>query len=169
MYEGEESQLSGYSLQEKAAYPHEVQQHPSSCNLLNHTNTAVNLDYSSLPTHPIAQDRNIIHNTDKKVAYTQFQDTGLSRFPEKVQWEASSAEPSAAFQSINATHRTAIQPSDSLMNTPTLWVANISAWRRSVFPSSKLTDLLNTHLEFPIHSLWPAAELLPQPSYVMSS
>ena len=26
----------------------------------------------------------------------------------------------------NATHRTAIQPSDSLMNTPTLWVANIA-------------------------------------------
>ena len=62
-----------------------------------------------------------------------------------------------------------IQPSDSLMNTPTLWVANISAWRRSAFPSSKLTDLLNTRSEFPIHSLWPAAELLPQPLYVTSS
>ena len=55
------------------------------------------------------------------------------------------------------------------MNTPTLWVANISAWRRSVFPSSKLTNLFNTRLEFPIHSLWPAAELSPQPSYVTSS
>ena len=36
----------------------------------------------------------------QKVAYTQFQDTGLSRFPEKVQWETSSAEPLAPFQSI---------------------------------------------------------------------
>ena len=163
VYGGEESLLSGYSLQEKAAYPHEVQQHPSSCNLLNHTNSAVYLAYSCLSTRPIAQNRNIKHNIDKKVAYKQFQDRGLSRFP------ASSAEPSAAFQSINATHRTVIQPSDSLMNTPTLWVANISAWRWSVFPRSKLMDLLNTSLEFPIHSLWPAAELLPQPSYVTSS
>ena len=163
VYGGEESLLSGYSLQEKAAYPHEVQQHPSSCNLLNHTNSAVYLAYSCLSTRPIAQNRNIKHNIDKKVAYKQFQDRGLSRFP------ASSAEPSAAFQSINANHRTVIQPSDSLMNTPTLWVANISAWRWSVFPRSKLMDLLNTSLEFPIHSLWPAAELLPQPSYVTSS
>ena len=46
---------------------------------------AVNLDYSCVPTLPIAQNRNIIHNIDTKVAYTQFQDTGLSRFPEKVQ------------------------------------------------------------------------------------
>ena len=38
------------------------------------------------------------------------------------------------------------------MNTPTLWVANISAWRRSVFLSSKLTNLLNMCLEFPVHS-----------------
>ena len=161
VHRGEESLLSGYSIQEKAAYPHEVQQHPSSCNLLN---SAVYLAYSCLPSHPIAQNRNIKHNIDKKMAYKQFQDRGLSRFPEIVQWETSSAEPSVAFQSINATHHTAIQPSDSLMNTPTLWVANISAWRRSVFPRSKLMDLLNTRLEFPIHSLWPAAELLPQPS-----
>ena len=61
-----------------------VQQHPSSCNLLNHTNSAVNLDYSCLPTRPIPQNRNIIYNIDKKVAYKQFQDTGLSRFPEIV-------------------------------------------------------------------------------------
>ena len=87
------------------------------------------------------------------MAYKQFQDGGLSRFPEIVQWETSSAEPSAAFQPINATHHAAIRPSDSLMNTPTLWVANISAWRRSVFPRSKLMDLLNMRLEFPIHSL----------------
>ena len=46
---------------------------------------------------------------------------------------------------------------------------NISAWRRSLFPRSKLMDLLKTRLEFPIHSLWPAAELLPQPSYMTSS
>ena len=129
VYRGEESLLSGYSLQEKAAYPHEVQQHPSSCNLLNHTNSAVYLVYSCLPTRPIAQNRNIKHNIDKKVAYKQFQDRGLSRFPETVQWETSSAEQSAAFQSINATHHTATHPSDSLMDTPTLWVANISAWR----------------------------------------
>ena len=142
---------------------------PAAVTNLNHTNSAVNLAYSCLPTRPIAQNRNIMHNIDKKVAYKQFQDRGLSRFPEIVQWKTSSAEPSAAFQSINATHRTAIQPLDSLMNTPTLWVANISAWRRSVFPRSKLMNLLNTRLEFPIHSLWPAAELLPQPSYVTSS
>ena len=118
VYGGEESLLSGYSLQEKAAYPHEVQQHPSSCNLLNHTNSAVYLVYSCLSTRPIAQNGNVKHKLDKKVAYKQFQDRGLSRFPEIVQWETSSAEPSAAFQSINATLRTVIQPSDSLMNTP---------------------------------------------------
>ena len=49
------------------------------------------------------------------------------------------------------------------MNTPPLMEAIISA-----FLHSKLMDLLNTHLEFPIPSLWPAAEDLPQPSYVMS-
>ena len=103
VYGGEESLLSGYSLQEKVAYPHEVQQHPSSCNLLNHTNSAVYLAYSCLPTRPIAQNRNIKHNIDKKVAYKQFQDRGLSRFPEIVQRETSSAEPSVAIQSINAT------------------------------------------------------------------
>ena len=95
VYGGEESLVSGYSLQEKAAYPHAVQQHPSSCNLLNHTNSAVNLAYSCLPTRPIAQNRNIKHNI---VAYKQFQDRGLSRFPEIVQWETSSAEPQLSSQ-----------------------------------------------------------------------
>ena len=59
-------------------------------------------------------------------------------------------------------------PLASLMKTPPLRVAILSAWRRSVLPCCKLMDLFSTRLEFPIHSLWPAAEVLPQPSYVMS-
>ena len=41
----------------------------------------------------------------------------------------------------------------SLMNELTPWVAIISAWKQSVFLRSKLMDLLNTHLQFHIHSL----------------
>ena len=54
------------------------------------------------------------------------------------------------------------------MKTPPLWVAILSAWRRSVLLCCKLMDLFSMHLEFSIHSLWPAAEVLPQPLYVMS-
>ena len=68
------------------------------------------------------------------------------------------------FQAINASHRTPIWPLASLMKTPPLWVAILSAWRRSVLPCCKMKDLFSTHLEFPIHSLWPAAEVLPQPT-----
>ena len=68
-----------------------------------------------------------------------------------------------AFQAVNATHRTPIRPLASLMKTPALWVAIISAWRQSVFLCCKLMDLFSTHLEFPIHSLWSAAEVLSQP------
>ena len=37
--------------------------------LIGHTNSAVNVAYSCLPTCPIAQNTNIIHSIDKKVAY----------------------------------------------------------------------------------------------------
>ena len=88
-----------------------------------------------MPSHlPHCTKQKYYTQIDKKVAYKQFQD---SRFPEIVQWETASAEP--------------------------------SAWKRSVFLCSKLINLLNTRLEFPIYSLWPAAELLSRPSYVMSS
>ena len=80
----------------------------------------------------------------QKMIYKQFQDRALSHFREVAQWKTSSAEPLVAFLSINTTHHTAKQPLDSLYEyTNYIRVANISAWRRSVFPRSKLVDLLN--------------------------
>ena len=49
-----------------------------------------------------------------------------------------------------------------LMITPPLQVVITSAWEWLVFPCSKLMILPNTCLEFPIHFLQPATEVLSQ-------
>ena len=83
----------------------------SSCNLLNQTNWAVNLACSCLPTHPVAQNRNIrwLTNSSRQRSWM---------FSRSSTLEISSAKTLEAFQPVYTTHRMAIQPSDSLMNTP---------------------------------------------------
>ena len=71
------------------------------------------------------------------------------------------------FQAINNMHRTPIWLLASLMKTPPLQVAIISTWRQSV--SVYETDgPSSTHVKFSVHSRLPAAEVLPDPLYVMS-
>jgi len=118
------------------------------------------------------------HCTEHKY-YTQYRQKGcLQIVSRQKSWPLSrnsilmgdiTSSTIGGFQAINATHRTPIWPLVSLMKTQPIQVAIISAWRRSVFPCSKLMNLSSTHLEFSIHSQWPAAEVfLPQPSYVTS-
>ena len=71
-------------------------------NMHTHVCNEVTLVRGSLRLAPI------IHNLDKKMAYKLFQDRGLGPFFRNSTPEASSAETSAPFQSINATHCMAI-------------------------------------------------------------
>ena len=56
-----------------------------------------------------------------------------------------------------------IQPLDSLMNTLHLQVEVTSAWRQLVFSHSKLMDLLNSQLDFPITLYGQLLEFYPSP------